>query len=136
YDLLDECSAAGLVHQTSNVTDKIGYLCNCDKWHCYSIKIFLQQTIPSAVFNSGFEPKFDPDKCTACETCIERCPAIALEMGDEDVPKVDLNRCFGCAVCATGCDDETISMVTKAGYERPPKDHNELMTAVFKSLSA
>ena len=136
YDLLDECSKAGLVHQTSNVTDKIGYMCNCDKWHCYSIKIFLQQAVPSAVFNSGFEPKFDPDKCTACETCIERCPAIALEMGENDLPVVDLNRCFGCAVCATGCDDETITMVTKAGFEPPPKDNTELMQAMFNSFSA
>jgi Pyruvate/2-oxoacid:ferredoxin oxidoreductase delta subunit len=136
YDILDECSAAGLVHQTSNVTDEIGYLCACDKWHCYSIKIFLQQAIPSAVFNSGFEPKFDPDKCTACGTCIDRCPAIALEMGDEDVPVVDLNRCFGCAVCATGCDDDTITMVTKPGYATPPKDNNELMTSMFEAFSA
>jgi Pyruvate/2-oxoacid:ferredoxin oxidoreductase delta subunit len=135
FKLLDECEEAGLVHMTHNTTDGITYLCNCDKWHCFAIKICLKQDRPSAVFNSGFEPKFDPDKCTACETCIDRCPADALAMGDEDVPVVDLNVCFGCAVCATGCDENTISMVAKAGHIPPPKDNNELMQAMVKSLT-
>ncbi|MCP4756042.1 MAG: hypothetical protein GY866_34710 [Proteobacteria bacterium] len=135
YKLLEECRDAGLVHQTQNVTEKISYLCNCDKWHCYAIQIALQQTVPSAIFNSGFEPKFDPDRCTACETCIERCPAEALVMGDKDLPVVDLNKCFGCAVCATGCADETITMATKPEFEAPPKDNKALMEAMFASFS-
>jgi len=136
YKLLEECRDAGLVHMTHNTTDNVGYLCNCDQWHCYAIKMILKQPKPSAVFNSGFEPKFDADRCTACETCLDRCPANALVMGDQDVPEVDLNLCFGCAVCATGCNDETITMVAKKeGYEPPPKDNNELMQKMFAAYS-
>jgi Pyruvate/2-oxoacid:ferredoxin oxidoreductase delta subunit len=133
--LLDECEEAGLVHMTHNVTDGVSYLCNCDKWHCFAVQIALKQPKPSAVFNSGFEPRFDPDSCTACEICIDRCPANALAMGEDDVPDVDLDRCFGCAVCATGCPDEGVKMVAKAGAEAPPKDNDALMQAMFASFS-
>ncbi len=135
YKMLEECREAGLVHMTHNTTDNVGFLCNCDQWNCYAIKTILKQPKPAAVFNSGFEPKFDPDRCTACETCMDRCPANALVMGDQDVPEVDLNLCFGCAACATGCDDETISMVSKPDHVPPPKDDNELMQAMMASLS-
>jgi Pyruvate/2-oxoacid:ferredoxin oxidoreductase delta subunit len=133
--LLDECEEAGLVHMTHNVTDGVSYLCNCDKWHCFAVQIALKQPKPSAVFNSGFEPEFDPDDCTACEICIDRCPATALAMGEDDLPIVDLDRCFGCAACATGCPDDAVNMAAKAEHTAPPKNANELMQSIIASLS-
>ena len=135
YKVIDECKEAGLVHMTHNTTDDVGYLCNCDQWHCYAIQTILKQPHPAAVFNSGFEPKFDPDRCTACETCLDRCPANALVMGDQDLPEVDLNLCFGCAACATGCNDETITMITKPAHVPPPKNNNELMQNIFAAFT-
>jgi Pyruvate/2-oxoacid:ferredoxin oxidoreductase delta subunit len=82
------------------------------------------------VFNSGFEPRFDAERCIACETCIERCPPEALTMGDNDVPVVDLDRCFGCAVCATGCEQEAITMHAKPDYPAPPRGLKELAAAM------
>ncbi len=120
--VLDETEKAGLVHMTRNVTDKLSFMCNCDRWHCGAVTGFLAQPKPGEFFNSGFEPKFDADACVACETCIDRCPAAALEMGSDDLPVVDLDRCFGCAACATGCPSEAISMVNKPGFPEPPVD--------------
>ena len=85
---------------------------------------------PGVYFNSGFDPKFDPDRCTTCETCIERCPPEALTLGDEDVPVVNFDLCFGCAVCATGCEDEAISMVNKPDFQGVPKDGQALKEAI------
>jgi Pyruvate/2-oxoacid:ferredoxin oxidoreductase delta subunit len=133
--LLDDCEEAGLVHMTQNTTHEIGYICNCDRWHCYAINIHRQQQHPAKVFNSGFEPRWDLDLCIACETCIDRCPAEALTMGDDNVPQVDLNKCFGCAVCATGCPEEAIKMKSKSGFEKPPKDPKALMEAVIASFA-
>ncbi len=82
-------------------------------------------------FNSGFEPRFDADLCTACETCIERCPAEALIMGDNEVPQLNLDRCFGCAVCAGGCPAEAIAMKAKSDFPAPPKDPRELVTSLL-----
>lgn len=134
--ILDECEEAGLIHQTSNVSHGVNYLCNCDRWHCFSVKIALEHESPAKIFNSGFEPRFDPDLCTACETCIERCPAEALQLADNDVPEVDLNRCFGCAVCATGCPSEAIKMFAKPDSKEPPKDQKALMEAMMASFAA
>ena len=81
----------------------IDFLCNCDRWHCVAVKEALTKAKPGVFFNSGFDPNFDTDLCTACETCIDRCPPEALVLGEDDLPKVDWDKCFGCGVCANLC---------------------------------
>jgi Pyruvate/2-oxoacid:ferredoxin oxidoreductase delta subunit len=134
--MLEGFEQAGLIHQTQNTTDGVGYLCNCDRWHCYTLKIVLKQPNPSKLFNSGFDPRFDPDLCTACGTCIDRCPPEALKMGSNDIPDVDFDRCFGCAVCASGCPTGAIKMVNKPGFKAPPKDQKALTEAMMASFAA
>jgi Pyruvate/2-oxoacid:ferredoxin oxidoreductase delta subunit len=133
--ILDETEEAGLVHMSRNTTEEIDFLCNCDRWHCSVIKLVLKQPKPGLVFNSGFQPHFDPERCNACETCIGRCPPQALEMGEDNVPVVDLDRCFGCAVCATGCEQEAIMMEGKPDFPEPPKTMKELIAALKTTAS-
>jgi len=134
-EVLIKAEEAGLIHMSTNTTEDIGFMCNCDRWHCTAVTTALRQSKPGLFFNSGFEPRFDPDICEACETCIDRCPPEALTMGDDDVPVVDLDLCFGCAVCATGCPSEAIVMVNKADFPDPPRDGKALREAVRASLS-
>jgi Pyruvate/2-oxoacid:ferredoxin oxidoreductase delta subunit len=129
-EILDKAEAAGLVHMSRNTTDEIDFLCNCDRWHCEIIKEVLKQPKPGLVFNSGFQPRFYPEKCSGCEMCVDRCPAGALKMGEKDVPVVDLDRCFGCAVCAAGCEEEAVVMEPKPGFPEPPKSVKDLVTAL------
>jgi len=133
--VLDTAEEAGLVHMSRNTTEDVNFICNCDRWHCEVIKGVLKQSKPALFFNSGFQPRFDSDLCTACETCIERCPSQALAMGDNDVPAVNLDRCFGCAVCATGCPSEAIVMESKPDFPAPPKDPKELITSLKASFA-
>lgn len=91
----------------------MNFICNCDRWHCGAVKSALAQPKPGLLFKSGFEPRFDPDPCTACETCVERCLSEALTLGKNNVPELELDRCFGCAVSATGCPSEAIVMINK-----------------------
>jgi Pyruvate/2-oxoacid:ferredoxin oxidoreductase delta subunit/predicted transcriptional regulator len=133
--VLDTAEEAGLVHMSRNTTENVNFICNCDRWHCETIKGVLKQSKPALFFNSGFQPRFDPDLCTACETCIERCPPEALVMGESEVPIVNLDRCFGCAVCATGCPSEAILMETKPDFPIPPKDPKELVTSIKASFA-
>jgi Pyruvate/2-oxoacid:ferredoxin oxidoreductase delta subunit len=134
--VLDAAEEAGLVHMSRNTTETIDFICNCDRWHCEVISGVLKQSKPALFFNSGFQPLFDPELCTACETCIERCPPEALSMGEAEVPQVDLDRCFGCAVCATGCPAGAIAMEAKPGFPAPPKDPKELITAMKASFAS
>ncbi len=134
-EVLSRTETAGLVHMSQNMTEDIGFICNCDRWHCTAVKNALAKPKPGLFFNSGFEPFFDPDLCTACGTCLDRCPPEALTMGDNDIPQVNLDRCFGCAVCATGCPTEAIAMVNKPGFPKPPKDGKALREAIKAGLA-
>jgi electron transport complex protein RnfB len=132
-EVLSRAEEAGLIHMSQNTTDDIGFICNCDRWHCVAVKNALSKPKPAMFFNSGFEPRFDAEACVACETCIDRCPPEALAMGEDDVPEVDLDRCFGCAVCATGCPEQAVTMVSKPGFPEPPRTGKELVAAIRAS---
>jgi len=133
--VLAKSEEAGLIHMSRNTTEEIDFICNCDRWHCEVVTGVLKQSKPALFFNSGFQPRFDPDLCTACETCIERCPAEALAMGENEVPALNLDRCFGCAVCASGCPSEAIVMDAKPDFPVPPKDPKELVTSIKASFA-
>jgi len=133
--ILDKAEEAGLVHMSRNTTEEIEFLCNCDRWHCDVVKGVLKQPKPGLVFNSGFKPQFDRERCNACEICLDRCPAAALKMGEEDVPVANMDRCFGCAVCATGCAQEAVVMEPKPGFPEPPKTAKDLVTAIKASAA-
>jgi Pyruvate/2-oxoacid:ferredoxin oxidoreductase delta subunit len=131
--LLDQAEEAGLVHMSRNTSDEIDFLCNCDRWHCEVIKGVLQQPKPGWVFNSGFQPVADPEICTGCEICIGRCPAEALAMDDRNLPQANLDRCFGCALCASGCPEAAIAMNAKPGFQAPPQNVTDLVSALKQS---
>jgi len=132
-EVLNRSEEAGLIHMSMNTTEDIGFICNCDRWHCVMVKQVLAKPKPALFFNSGFEPRFDAERCVACEICIQRCPPEALTLGEDGVPQVNLDRCFGCAVCATGCPEEAISMVCKPGFPEPPKNGKALSEAIKAS---
>ena len=54
-------------------------------------------------------PKADPDKCTACESCVEHCPVSALSM-DENLPMVDADTCITCFCCQEVCPEKAITL--------------------------
>lgn len=133
--LLNDVEQAGLIHMTSNTTDSIGFMCNCDRWHCTFLKAASRESKPGQFFNSGFEPLTDKDRCTSCHTCIERCPINARIMDENELLKTDLDRCFGCAVCATGCPSNAIAMANKPGFPELPQNMVALSNAIKESRS-
>jgi Pyruvate/2-oxoacid:ferredoxin oxidoreductase delta subunit len=128
-EILKKSEEAGLVHCSVN-RQNLDFVCNCCKDHCVILEVALAQPKPGLALNSGFEPRLDADQCNACEECVERCPATALSMSEEDVPAVDLERCFGCGVCATTCPTEAFTLVAKQGFPQPPLDQQALKQAL------
>jgi Pyruvate/2-oxoacid:ferredoxin oxidoreductase delta subunit len=128
-EILRRAEEAGLVHASLN-TQEIDFICNCCPCHCAIIlQSALSQPKPGRVLFSGFQPSLNPDLCTGCQTCVERCPAKALTLF-EDLPKVDIDRCFGCGVCATGCPSEAIVLEERPGAPEPPMNRKELRQAM------
>jgi electron transport complex protein RnfB len=130
--ILKRSEEAGLVHCTNN-RQEIDFLCNCCSCHCVILKSALAHPKPGLFVNSGFHPVCDSDLCTACETCVERCPMKAISLNEDDLPEVNLERCIGCGVCATGCPSEAIQMEERIGIPVPPPDHQALKAAIKKS---
>ena len=133
-EILEKAEEAGLVH-CSNNRQEVDFLCNCCSCHCVILKSALAHPKPGLFVNSGFQPVWDPELCTACETCIERCPMEALSMGQEDLPEVNLDRCIGCGVCATGCPAEAVRMEQRPGIPAPPLDRKALKEAIQAGMT-
>ncbi len=103
-EILEKSEEAGLVHCTVNRQD-IDWRCNCCSCHCVLLKTALATPRPGLFINSGFQPRVDANLCTACGICVDRWPASALALEDNETPALDLDRCIGCGVCATGCPE-------------------------------
>jgi electron transport complex protein RnfB len=131
-EILRQSEEAGLVHCSTN-RQEIDFLCNCCSCHCVILKQALSHAKPGLAVSSGFRPVWDAGACTACETCMERCPMEALTMGEDEVPEVELDRCIGCGVCATGCPSEAIELEERPGIPVPPVDHKALKAAIKES---
>ena len=126
--VLKRAADAGLVHAGLN-TQEIDFLCNCCPCHCMILQTALRQPKPGRVLYSGYQPRVDPDLCTGCQTCVERCPAKASTFR-ENLPEVDLDRCFGCGVCATACPVQAIVMEERPGLPEPPVNRRGLREAI------
>ena len=106
-EMLKMCEEKGLVHVADN-RQVVGHvICNCCSDCCMNWPIM---TGPKKwVAPSRFEAVVDPDLCTGCETCLERCffDAIAVK---NDLAAVDPGKCMGCGVCAVSCPTEALRL--------------------------
>ncbi|MCF8040699.1 MAG: ATP-binding protein [Desulfarculaceae bacterium] len=59
-------------------------------------------------FYSGNEAIIDPELCTSCGLCQEKCRFEAIVEG-EDAFRVDPLKCEGCKLCVTLCPEEAIA---------------------------
>ena len=123
FEILDRCEEAGLVPQPFNAQNP-GGMCNCCGDCCGVLRGLKKHPKPVEMVIANYYTQVDPDLCSACETCLDRCQMEAIAIGDEDVAVVDLNRCIGCGLCVTTCTTEAMSLQPKPDAERrePPEN--------------
>jgi ferredoxin len=80
---------------------------------------------------SSFRAQIDPDLCTACGTCLDRCQIEAIMEGD-DFMEVREPRCIGCGLCVPTCPAEAISLVPKLEVVEPPANVVEMNIRILK----
>ncbi|MDR3102336.1 MAG: 4Fe-4S binding protein [Methanocalculaceae archaeon] len=51
----------------------------------------------------------DKDMCIGCATCVDICPAAAIELID-DKAVVDVSGCVDCETCVDECTQSAIHM--------------------------
>ncbi len=94
----------GLVHVVDN-RQVVGHvICNCCKDCCLNWTLMKKWVSPSR-----FEAVVDPDSCTGCETCLERCFFDAIAVNNS-LATVDPGKCMGCGVCAVSCPTEALRL--------------------------
>lgn len=118
-DIMKKVEAAGLVHKAfhnkSDITQEENSICNCHPAYCDSFRLNREGAFP--VLNTAFYlSQIDPETCTGCGICIEKCPIEAISLNEDNRAIVDDQRCIGCGVCAHFCPADAVSL--KEGQRR------------------
>ena len=117
-EILKQAEEEGLVHCSANTSNELVFICNCCTCHCGILS--QAKSIPQAslMLTSGYFARVEGDLCTACETCLERCPVTAINI--DDVALVDKQQCIGCGLCVSSCPEEAIVLQVSPDNTMPP----------------
>jgi Na+-translocating ferredoxin:NAD+ oxidoreductase subunit B len=107
---------AGLVHSSGNYRDGVEYICNCCTCCCGIMRGIADYGIMSAIARADFQIVLEPDTCTACGECIERCQFHALSLNGAALD-IDLTRCMGCGLCVVACPEEGLHLERRPAGE-------------------
>jgi Fe-S-cluster-containing hydrogenase component 2 len=138
-EIIQKCDEDGLVPQPFIAQDA-GGLCNCCGDCCGILRAIKMDPKPAEKVFTNYYAAVDPDACSACETCGDRCQMEAIRLADNNAAVVDRDRCIGCGLCVTTCPCGAISLRMKPETERkePPatgRDYvMQLASARGKSL--
>lgn len=121
--ILDKTEDIGLVHTVSNVIKGIFYVCNCCGCCCGILRGITEWGIEESVATANYFAVIDPDECTECGICIERCQVHAISEKDGKTV-AERKKCIGCGLCVTGCPDDAVRLQKKPDAEiiHPPDD--------------
>jgi NAD-dependent dihydropyrimidine dehydrogenase PreA subunit len=116
--ILDKCEEAGLVNQPANMVNP-GGMCNCCGDCCGVLRALNLQPNPGELVYNRYWAIVDPEACSGCEVCLDRCQMNAIKMDEtemDETAKINSARCIGCGLCVTACPMEAIQL------EEKPKD--------------
>ncbi len=122
-NVLADADREGLVHSVNNAQSDVYYVCNCCTCSCGVLRGMVEYGSENSIARSDFYAAVDPELCTGCEACIERCAFNAMEMVDE-LCEVERNSCYGCGLCISACEFDALTLVQKKNEElvAPPVD--------------
>ncbi|MFW9878455.1 MAG: DUF362 domain-containing protein [Candidatus Thorarchaeota archaeon] len=127
--LLHQNQEEGLIFRPNNAQN-IDFICSC----CYccdgGIGTLLKIPEPAIHVLSNYYAKVEPDLCTGCGTCIDRCQMGAITQTDE-ISSIERNKCIGCGNCISICPSEAIMFQKKEEQYIPPPTMDDLYDMVL-----
>jgi ferredoxin len=132
--IMREAEEAGLVHKAfhpgSNLSRPETSICNCCKDCCDTLKIWRDGVLP-LINSTYYLSMIDPDACTGCGTCVDRCPTEAIRINEKERAERDEASCFGCGICARFCPENAISLEEglRKVFILPPRLRSRKVTA-------
>jgi electron transport complex protein RnfB len=128
-DILGKAQEAGLVLQPLNSLRPEAICCCCGD--CCGILTSLKKfPRPADYYASNFYAVVDPELCTGCQTCVERCQLDAAVMSN-GTATINLDRCIGCGNCVVTCESNAIQLKKKEVETVPPKDMNAMQIKIL-----
>jgi ferredoxin len=111
--ILRDCEEKGLVHVTMNKAHAGHFICNCCSCCCQALPLVISEGL-NILDPSRYQAEIDPQACSACGTCRDRCffnAIVAADPDDEDsVMQVIAEKCMGCGLCQVTCPEDAISL--------------------------
>ena len=130
---LKRAHEAGLVHVTYAIVgrEKPDYICSCCSCCCHSLSGLIRFSIVYDFASSEYIASDDPQNCTDCGKCVQRCQFKARTLQDGKM-RFDKARCFGCGLCVTTCPTRSIRLVLR---KRRAFDEDENMRLKIRRVS-
>jgi ferredoxin len=127
--ILERNREEGLILRPNN-SQQIDFICSC----CYccdgAISSLLEMAEPGNYVISNYYSEIDPELCTGCGNCIDRCQVKAISQS-ENRSLIDIKRCIGCGNCISICSSEAISLQKKQNEYIPPPTMDELYNLIL-----
>jgi ferredoxin len=108
-EVVRQAEEDGLIHVVMNKQNVDHFICNCCPCCCQTMPVLIQHNI-SVIEPSRFAAQVDPEACTACGTCLDRCYFSAITQEGEEPAQVNPEKCMGCGLCQVTCPSDAISM--------------------------
>jgi len=133
-DILTRAQDAGLVTQPSTSRNPNG-MCSCCGDCCGILRSIKMHPKPAELVFSNYSAALDPELCSGCEACIDRCQMEALQMNSSGIAEIDHDRCIGCGLCVTTCPTGALSLVARPEEKRSklPVNASEQMITMAKN---
>ncbi len=128
--IVDRAEEAGLVLMGTNSKDIINFCCCCGCC-CDVLSLIKMTPRPVEHVHSEFQARLEPENCTQCETCLERCQMEALYEFDGAI-RVDEDRCIGCGLCVSTCEGGALSLAALAEPGDIPANHFHMLAEIAR----
>jgi NAD-dependent dihydropyrimidine dehydrogenase PreA subunit len=125
-EIMKKSEDDGLVHKAfhphSDIKKIETSICNCCKDCCGTLE-WWRMGIVALINSTNYLSQVDPELCSSCGICVEKCPVDAIELNKSDIAEVQAEYCIGCGVCAHFCPENAITLLEgmRKVYVPPPR---------------
>lgn len=129
--IMEMADREGLVTQVQNSAGDLDYICNCCKCSCGIMATVVHLGLHNQLTKASYICTPDPDACTGCGTCLDRCIFKAIDIIDGKA-SIHPDKCMGCGLCTTTCPEGAARLTKRAPDQMP--DVPESVQAMYDRI--
>ena len=113
--VLERADRHGLVHLALNSPSRQPFaFCSCCACCCHDLQLLLVHGQERLVTRSDFTAVTDPEACSECGACVDRCVFGARKVTETGGLEFYPELCRGCGLCVSACPDGAVTMAPVA----------------------